>query len=125
MSSPLAAARDIASVRSAAVRACYARALRERFAGRSFSGARVANISLSPLPVQALGADGSAGIRVSVSITPAHSETSVPLFFDVLAFTLGPVEINLQAFSAIQPEPSTTETQLLSLLVRRAEAQTI
>ena len=125
MSSPATARADIASARGAAGLACYSRILRERFTGRSFSGSRVSSVSLSPLPVEARGTDGSVGVRIAVSITPAHSETSIPIYFDVLAFTLGAVEINLQAFSAIQPEPSTTETQLLSLLVRRAEAQTL
>ena len=122
MSSPLVAAADIAFAQTTTVRACYSRILRERFAGRSFSGTRVANLSLSPLPVQARGADRSVGVRLEVSITPAHSETSIPIYFDVLAFTLGPVEVNLQTSSAIQPEPATTESQLLSLLLHRAEA---
>jgi hypothetical protein len=122
MSSTVIAARDVASARSTGVRACYARILRERFAGRSFKGARVANVSLSPLPVPAPGSDGSAGLRFAVSITPAHSETSIPIYFDLLAFTLGPVEVSLQALSAIQPEPPTTERQLVLLLVDRAEA---
>jgi len=123
MSSPATAAADIASAHSTAVLACYSRLLRARFAGRSFSGSHVSNVSLSPLPVQARGAAWSVGVRI-VAITPPHGETSIPIYFDVLAFTLGPVEINLQASSAVQPEPSTTETQLLSLLLHRAEAYT-
>ena len=122
LSSAALAARDVASARSTAVRACFARILRQRFAGRSIRGARVASISLSPLPAQAPGTDGGAGLRVTVNITPAHSETSIPIYVDLLAFTLGPVEVSLQALSVVQPEPSTTERQLLLLLVDRAEA---
>jgi len=126
MSSRTIAAADLASARSTAVLACYSRILRARFAARSFkSGARVANVSVSPLPVQARGADGSVGIRIAVGITPEGSETSIPVYFDALAFALGPVEVTLQAFSAIQPEPSTTETQLMSLLVDRARARAL
>ena len=72
--------------------------------------------------MRAPGADASVGLRIVITLTPPSSETQIPIYLDILGFTLGPTGVSLSAMSVVQPEPATTEQQLLSLLLRRAEA---
>jgi len=120
------AAGDIAVLRSAKGRACLERNLIRDYldhtVGNRADDARIGGIRLSPLPVQAPGTSGSAGVRITETVTYADSETAIPVYIDFLAFTLGPAEVTVTAVSPVQPEPETTDRQLMQLLLERAKS---
>ena len=120
------AASDIAVLRSAKGRGCLERDLIRHYldhsVGKRADDARIGRIGLSPLPVHAPGTSGSAGVRITVTVTYTYSETSVPVYIDFFVFTLGPAEVTVTAASPIQPEPETTDRQLMQLLLERAKA---
>jgi hypothetical protein len=117
---------DIAVLRSPKGRQCLERVLIKRYldhaVGKRADDARIGRIQLSRLPVQAPGTTGSAGVRITVTVTYSYSETTVPVYIDLLVFTLGPAEVTATAASPIQPEPETTDRQLMQLLLERAKA---
>jgi hypothetical protein len=125
LSSARVAEKDVASAQSAKGRACLARLLRQRLAGKVGKGVSFGHLALVSLPVQAPGADGSVGLRIVMSLIPDGTEVSIPAYVDLLVFTRGPAEISLVTISSVQPEPATTEQQLMSLLVRRATTHTL
>lgn len=57
-----------------------------------------------------------------MTVTCTYSEMSVPVYIDFFVFTLGPAEVTVTAASPIQPEPETTDRQLMQLLLDRAKA---
>lgn len=120
------AAGDIAVLRSDKGRGCLEHELIRRYldhaVGKRADDARIGRIQLSPLPVDAPGTTGSAGVRITETVTYSYSETSVPVYIDFLVFTLGPAEVTVTAVSPVQPEPEATDQQLLQLLLKRAKA---
>ncbi len=120
------AAGDIAVLRSSRGRGCLEHELIRRYldhaVGKRADDARIGRIQLSPLPVDAPGTTGSAGVRITETVTYSYSETSVPVYIDFLVFTLGPAEVTVTAVSPVQPEPEATDQQLLQLLLTRAKA---
>jgi hypothetical protein len=120
-----AAAREVALFASRAVRECIVRALSRRFASLIVHGASFEHFRASLLPVRASGAAATIGVRFSTALRIPISEVSVPLYVDLLAFARGPAEVALIAASATQPVPATTEHQLLSLLLSRADAHAL
>jgi hypothetical protein len=126
VSSERSAVRDVAVVRSTAGRACLERHLSRRYlrhaVGKRAFDAHIGQIQLSSLPVQAPGTSGSAGLRITMTVSSSESETSVPVYIDFFVFTLGPAEVTVSAASAIQPEPEATDRQLVSLLLARAKS---
>jgi hypothetical protein len=120
------AASDIAVLRSAQGRACLKRDLIRHYldhtVGKRADDARIGKIQLSPLPVQAPGTSGSVGVRITETVTYTYSETSIPVYIDFFVFTLGPAEVTVTAVSPVQPEPETTDRQLMQLLLGRAKA---
>lgn len=129
VSSERFAVRDVAVLRSTAGRGCLEHYLSRRYlrhaVGRRAFDAHIAQIRLSPLPVQAPGTSGSAGLRITMTVSSSESETSVPVYIDFFVFTLGPAEVTVSAASAVQPEPETTDKQLVSLLLQRAKSTPI
>jgi hypothetical protein len=117
------AAPELSPLKSRGVRECVAHVLTGRFADKSIRDAHWGQFTVSELPVQALGADGTIGIRVATTLNLSFSEVSVPIYVDMLGFTSGPVGVALSAVSVTQPVPATTEQRLLSLLLTRAEAR--
>jgi hypothetical protein len=117
-----AAAGDLAAARSAAGLACLRRILRKRFAGERISRILFARVDVSSLPVRVPGEVGSMGFRIVLTLLPEGSEFSVPAYVDILGFISGPAEIGLVTTSIVQPEPTATEEQLLSLLLQRVHA---
>jgi hypothetical protein len=117
-----AAAREVARFGSRNARACIARALSVRFAKTFVHGARFGRFSASSLPVPAPGASATVGVRFSSALMIPVSEVSVPIYIDLLGFARGPAQVALVAASVTQPVPSSTEHQLLSVLVSRAES---
>src|ERR1700677_564454 len=112
---------DVAVLRSTAGRACLERFLSRRYlrhaVGKRAFDAHIGQIQLSPLPVQAPGTSGSAGLRITMTVGSSESETSVPVYIDFFVFSLGPAEVTVSAASAVQPEPAVSDPQLGSLLL--------
>jgi hypothetical protein len=126
VSSERFAVHDLAVLRSTAGRACLERYLSRRYlrhaVGKRAFDAHIGQIKLSPLPVQAPGTSGSAGLRITMTVSSSESETSVPVYIDFFVFTLGPAEVVVSAASAVQPEPEVTDKQLVSLMLQRAKS---
>lgn len=115
------AVRSIALARNARVRECFARVLTRHYAGRRVGEARLGRISVTPLPMQAPGANAMAGLRVELTANFTLSEVTVPIYVDVFGFADGPAEVFLSTISATQPVPAPTERRLFALLLGRAE----
>jgi hypothetical protein len=122
LSNERAVARQFALLSSPALRECAARALTRSLDDKSISNARWGRVTVSKLPVSAPGATAKVGIRIVAALNFAFSEVSVPIYVDVLGFSLGRAEVALTALSATQPVPATTEQELLALLLARARA---
>jgi hypothetical protein len=116
------AAPELSTFKSPSERECIARALTRRFAGRSLGEARWGRFSISPLPIQAPGAQTTVGFRVATTLSFTFSEITAPLYMDVFGFGSGPVAVGLLAVSGTQPVPEATEQRLISLLLARAKA---
>jgi hypothetical protein len=123
MRSERTVASEFASVASPALRKCLARVLTRNLQDKSISDARWGRVTVSKLAVRAPGASRTAGLRITVVLNLPLDEVSVPVYSDEMAFAVGPAEVTLSAFSATQPVPATTEQELVSLLLARAQAQ--
>ncbi len=122
LSDERAVARQFALLASPTLRKCAARALTRNLDDKSIANARWGRVSVSKLPVQAAGTSATLGIRIVASLDLTFSEVSVPIYVDVLGFSVGRAEVAMTAMSATQPVPATTEQELLSLLLARAKA---
>jgi hypothetical protein len=122
LSDEQAVARQFALLSSPALRKCAARALTRSLDDKSISNARWGRVTVSKLPVSAPGTTASVGIRIVATLNLPFSEVSVPIYVDVLGFSLGRAEVALTAMSVTQPVPAATEQELLSLLLARARA---
>jgi hypothetical protein len=115
--------REFALLGSPALRKCAARALTHNIDDKSICNARWGRVTVSKLPVHAPGTDATFGIRIVAKLNLPFSEVSVPIYFDVLGFAMGRAEVALTATSITQPVPSSTEQELLALLLSRARAR--
>jgi hypothetical protein len=119
------AAQSNTATRSVRGRACLARLLARTSAERGVEALPHGPISVSSLPNQLPGADGSFGLRIATtaigrSLQGAQTRTHV--YTDLFGFVSGAAEINLTATGIARPVPSATEQRLLSLLFSRAQA---
>ncbi len=112
----------IAVLDTAAWRACYAGVLRHHFSGArgGTAGVSVDRVDLSTLPVRLPGVGESFGLRIAARLSSIRSHLAIRLYLDVFGFALGRSEINMEATSYVQPEPTRTEQELLLLMDRRA-----
>jgi hypothetical protein len=80
---------------------------------------RVTGVTVADLSVPAAGGVPSKGLRISVTVSVRG--TRVPMYLDATVFAIGQTEVGLIAMGLAQPFPATTENQLYSLLVQRAQ----
>jgi len=122
LTSTRVAREGIAVPDTAAWRACYAGVLRRHFSGADggTAGVSVDRVELSTLPVRVPGVGESFGLRIAARLSSIRSHLAIRLYLDVFGFALGRSEINLEATSYVQPEPTRTEQELLLLMDRRA-----
>jgi hypothetical protein len=118
-----AVARQFALLSSRALRECAARALTHSLDDRPIRNAKWGRVTISKLPVSAPGTTAKVGIRIVATLNLSFSEVSVPIYVDVFGFSLGRAEVAFTAMSVTQPVPSSTEQELLSLLLARARRQ--
>jgi hypothetical protein len=114
------AARELAAVRSAHVRACFSHFLDLIFKGRRFSGAIVSPVSIASGTPPAPGTAGSFGWRITATF--AVQRVRVSLFVDILGFVYGPASVTLFSSGVLRPFPAAIQQRLFSLLLSRAEA---
>jgi hypothetical protein len=122
LSSEDAVARQFAALASPLLHKCLARVLAHNLDDKQISQARWGHVTISRLPMDAPGASATVGIRLLANLELPFSEVSMPFYEDVLAFSIGRAEVALVAASATQPVPSSTERELLSLLLARSRA---
>jgi|HubBroStandDraft_6_1064221.scaffolds.fasta_scaffold212794_2 hypothetical protein len=113
------------ALQAPSVRGCVARVFTRNFSAQPVRESHWGHFSVSKLPVSAPGASATFGIRVSGALNIPYSEVSLPFYWDMLGFALGHTEVTLMAGSVTQPVPSTTEQELLTLLLSRARAHSL
>jgi hypothetical protein len=122
LGSERAVARQFAVLARPALRRCAAHVLTRSLDDKPLRDARWGRVTVSRLPVSAPGADATIGLRVEAQVNIPASEITVPIYFDVLGFSIGSAEVALTATSVTQPVPGATEQELLALLLARARA---
>lgn len=94
---------------------CYGKVLRNDLRREESDGLRVIGLRVARLQVGA-----GEGLRIEATVSLAEGTGAVRVFIDSLALGYGPAEVDLYATSFVQPEPTRTEQELLSLLRERA-----
>lgn len=117
-----AAVRQLSALGMPSLRECIARALTRNFADKAVREARWGRFTITRLAVHAPGASATIGLRIASTLNFPFSEVSVPVYVDLLGFAAGPAEVGLSAASVTQPVPTSTEQELVALLLARARA---
>jgi len=117
---PALAAKELAAIRSAHVRACLSHYLDLLFKSPKYHGSTVSPVSISQATPPAPGATGSFAWRITTTIT-LHSIT-IPIYIDIFGFVEGSAEVSLFTAGVPRPFPAATEERLFSLLLTRAKA---
>jgi hypothetical protein len=111
---------DLAAIDSGRIQGCLASSL-DGMTVPTNSGATVTvnNVQVAALPT-AQGANGSFGLRTTMSMSALG--INIPVVLDILGYGVGRDELALMAFAIGRPFPQQTEQRLSSLLVSRAVA---
>jgi hypothetical protein len=125
LQSPALAARQLALVKSARTRACVSRYFNLLISGLKTPGAKVGKATLTTGTPSAPGTVGSFGWRLTTTITVVKSGAKVPFYLDILGFVQGPAEVTLLTSGLPEPFPASGELGLFSLLVKRAQTNSI
>lgn len=118
-------AQTFRALQAPGVRACLARAFTRNFSVRPIREARWGRFTVTKLPLSAPGASATFGIRVSGALSLPYNEVTVPVYIDMVGFALGHGAVALTAGSVTQPVPTTTEQELVALLLARAKAHAL
>jgi len=114
------AQKDIGAIGSARGRNCLKTSL-EGLVRQAQSGVTLSNARISSLPVSRSGNDGAFADRVTLTISTQG--VHVPIFIDIFGVARGPAEVELETLGIGSAFPSSSETHLLALLTRRADAK--
>jgi len=118
---PAMAAGELAAIRSAHVRGCFAHYLGLLLKGQHYGGAAVGPVSVVSGTPPAPGTAGAFGWRLTATLT-IHG-LAVPFYLDILGFVYGPATVSLFSSGAVRPFPATAEQHLFSLLLQRAKVR--
>ncbi len=113
------------ALQATGVRGCLARAFTRNFSARPIREARWGRFTVTRLPISAPGASATFGIRVSGVLSLPYNEVTMPVYIDMMGFGLGHGAVVLMAGSITQPVPTTTEQELVTLLLARAKAHAL
>jgi hypothetical protein len=116
---------ELAALQAPAVRACLARVLTRNFSVKRVRDAHWGRFTISRLPVSAPGTTATLGLRIAGTLNFAYSEVTLPVYVDALGFATGHAVVTVIAASVTQPVPTSTERELVALLLARATAHTI
>jgi hypothetical protein len=119
-SSPAAASRELAQIRTRRTRACVSRYFELLVKSQSHAGERVGPVSLIQRIPPAPGASGSFAWRISLALTVRRVQ--VPVYFDVFGFVVEANQVTLFASGLPIPLAPAAEAHLFSLLLERAKA---
>jgi hypothetical protein len=122
-SSPAAAARDFAIVRTAAGKACVTRMLKRSLGKLNSRRLRIGRPAFTWATSHIPGTQGSFAISIVLPLHLTGHRLTVPAYMDILAFASGPTEVALETFGLPRPVPTATEERLLTLLLQRAESR--
>lgn len=118
---PAMAAGELAAIRSAHVRGCFAHYLGLLLKGQHYGGAAVGPVSVVSGTPPAPGTAGGFGWRLTATLTIRGIEVS--FYLDILGFVYGPATVSLFSSGAVQPFPATAEQHLFSVLLQRAKVR--
>jgi hypothetical protein len=125
MRTPALAAHGLALIKRGRTRACVSHYFNLLVGGLKTPGAKVGKFTISTGTPPAPGTRGSFGWRLSATITVQKGGTQVPFYLDILGFVYGRAEVTLLTSSVPQPFPSSQESRLFALLVKRAKTHSI
>jgi hypothetical protein len=115
-----AAARELATVRSARVRGCLGHSLDQLLnRQRASGGGTVGPVAVASGTPPAPGTAGSFGWRVTATYTLRGITLS--FYLDMLGFVQGPATVTLFSTGVLQPFPAAAQQRLFSLLLSRAK----
>jgi hypothetical protein len=120
---PELAARELAAIRGARVKRCFARYLNFLLKGQRRGGARLRPVSIATGTPPAPGAQASFGWRITASFMLRG--ISFSLYVDMLGFELGPARVTLVSSGALRPFPAPIQQRLFMLLLARARARAL
>ncbi len=123
LASAAAVKSNLASLRSSAGVRCYSRVLKAGLGREAGGGLRLLGLRIGRVNVAGAGGQGGEGLRIEAAVGLTGTAGVVRVFIDAVSFAYGPAEIDLYATSFVQPEPTRTEQQLLTLLRERASLQ--
>ena len=115
------AARELAAIRSAHVRGCFAHYLGLLLKGQHYGGASVGPVSVASGTPPAPGTAGGFGWRLTATLTIRG--LAVPFYLDILGFVYGPATVSLFSSGAVRPFPAAAEQRLFTLLLHRAKVR--
>jgi len=118
---PAMAARELAAIRSAHVRGCFAHYLGLLLKGQHYGGASVGPVSVASGTPPAPGTAGGFGWRLTATLTIRG--LAVPFYLDILGFVYGPATVSLFSSGAVRPFPAAAEQRLFTLLLHRAKVR--
>jgi hypothetical protein len=113
------ATKDLLGVTSKAGVACYAKVVKHSLSANE-DGLRLRSVRVARVVVPVTRTQKGIGIRAVVTVTSTDNHLSVPIYIDAVVLVYRQAELELYASSYVQPEPSRTEQELLSLMVQRA-----
>jgi hypothetical protein len=116
---PALAASELEAIRGPHVRACLTHYLDLLLAGRRTGRRGSTPVSIFQGTPPAAGATGSFAFRIHTSILARG--TAIPIYFDILGFVVGPVQVTLFSDGVPRPFPAASEEKLFSLLLSRAK----
>lgn len=117
---PALAARELEVIHGPRVHTCLTHYLDLLLAGRRLGPGRMTPVSISQGTPPASGAAGSFAFRIRSTIVTRG--VAIPIYFDLLGFVVGPVQVTLFTDGLPQPFPAATEEKLFLLLLARAKA---
>jgi hypothetical protein len=123
LASAAAVQSNLAYLRSTAGVRCYSKVLKAGLGREAGGGLRLLGLRIGRVDVAGAGGQGGEGLRIEAAVGLTGTSGVVQVFIDAVSFAYGPAEIDLYATSFVQPEPTRTEQQLLTLLRERASLQ--
>jgi hypothetical protein len=114
-----AAARELATIKSARVRVCLSHSLAQLLKGQAAGGGTVGPVAVASGTPPAPGTTGSFGWRVTA--TYALRGVKLSFYLDMLGFVQGPATVTLFSTGVLRPFPAAAQQRLFSLLLSRAK----
>ncbi len=116
---PATAAGELAAIRSAHVRACFAHYFDLVLKRHQYAGGMIGPVSVVSGTPPAAGTTGGFGWRVTATLVIRGIR--IPFYLDILGFVYGPATVTMFSTGALQPFPAAAQQRLFALLLGRAK----